>query len=850
MTPRCARPAAGRCLAAAQAALAALQVGALLVVADRVAGGVVAFQLGLNFQSLPIAIGATPVALSLVPRLARMTGPAQAGMFRDTYVRGLSFAAFLVIPAATAYAVIAQPLAGAIGFGAFAKGGGRTLLAAALAGLALAVVGETMFAVSSYACYARKDTAHPLRGMIIQAAVCAVGIAVAVQFHGTAVLFGLGLAYSFGAVAAAGYLIYHLRRRLPHGGEPALRPLLRTLACSAIMAVPVWASAHFIADRARQCPRTRRHHARDLRGGSRHLFRRAGGDGCPADRVGDGSAAEQTGPAARPSPAPSGAVGSHPLRTFSLGVSAGVMQRIGPTLRRRRLDALMLLVPLGVGALAAVKMKYAIGAAVIILLVGWVMLRPVIAAYLLIFMTPLVVGLNAGLVVPGLRANEGLIVVVGLGVALRWLVRVRTGEVRWPRIGPVDVSLVALCVFSSVVPLAMMLVRQRPITSDDFLYAIVLWKLFAEYVIVRLAVTTREQALRCLVLLLVASAIVAVVGVVQAVGLPGVAGLLNKYISTGDVAAAESGTRGSSLLGLPAATADLAILSLGVAIAMITRGYPRRRWLAALAVLYVLGVFAASEFATVIGLVIAVVALMFLTQERPARRLCGSGRAAGRGPALAGDPDPARRLPVRVRPSAELGRPARQPPHLLLAALVLGQQLDPGRAAVGPRRLVDAGGRLRMDRERLYLAALGRRDPAARQLLRVRGQRAAPWLGVRAACRSGWGRRHRGGRGHVRPGGSHDFRPSSDLPRLGRRAVHVAGSHPGPARAAPARRPPQAARCRGGGRSPARGSVRMNVRHSSLAVVRPAQPSGAILVRTYIAAEKHARGKGLAVRQS
>ncbi len=601
--------------AAAQAALAALQVGALLVVADRVAGGVVAFQLGLNFQSLPIAIGATPVALSLVPRLARMTGPAQAGMFRDTYVRGLSFAAFLVIPAATAYAVIAQPLAGAIGFGAFAKGGGRTLLAAALAGLALAVVGETMFAVSSYACYARKDTAHPLRGMIIQAAVCAVGIAVAVQFHGTAVLFGLGLAYSFGAVAAAGYLIYHLRRRLPHGGEPALRPLLRTLACSAIMAVPVWASAHFIADRARSAPE---HVAIMLVicvAGAGIYFVAQAAMGAKQIEWVTGALLNRLGRLSRPSPAPSGAVGSHPLRTFSLGVSAGVMQRIGPTLRRRRLDALMLLVPLGVGALAAVKMKYAIGAAVIILLVGWVMLRPVIAAYLLIFMTPLVVGLNAGLVVPGLRANEGLIVVVGLGVALRWLVRVRTGEVRWPRIGPVDVSLVALCVFSSVVPLAMMLVRQRPITSDDFLYAIVLWKLFAEYVIVRLAVTTREQALRCLVLLLVASAIVAVVGVVQAVGLPGVAGLLNKYISTGDVAAAESGTRGSSLLGLPAATADLAILSLGVAIAMITRGYPRRGWLAALAVLYVLGVFAASEFATVIGLVIAVVALMFLTRN-------------------------------------------------------------------------------------------------------------------------------------------------------------------------------------------------------------------------------------------
>ena len=84
--------------AVAQAALAALQLGALLVVADRVAGGVVAFQLAMNFYFLPIAIGATPVALSLVPRLSRMTAPDERRLFRDTYIRGLVFAFFLVLP--------------------------------------------------------------------------------------------------------------------------------------------------------------------------------------------------------------------------------------------------------------------------------------------------------------------------------------------------------------------------------------------------------------------------------------------------------------------------------------------------------------------------------------------------------------------------------------------------------------------------------------------------------------------------------------------------------------------------------------------------------------------------------
>ena len=154
----------------------ALQLAALLLAADRVPGGVVAFQLATNFYFLPIALGATPVALSLVPRLSRMTAPGQAAMFRDTYVRGLAFACFFAVPAATAYAVLAQPLAGTIGFGAFGAAGGRELIAAALRGLAPAIIGETLFLVTSYACYARKDTGYPLRGMVIQALVCAGGI--------------------------------------------------------------------------------------------------------------------------------------------------------------------------------------------------------------------------------------------------------------------------------------------------------------------------------------------------------------------------------------------------------------------------------------------------------------------------------------------------------------------------------------------------------------------------------------------------------------------------------------------------------------------------------------------------
>jgi len=170
-------------------------------------------------------------------------------------------------------------------------------------------------------------------------------------------------------------------------------------------------------------------------------------------------------------------------------------------------------------------------------------------------------------------------------------------------------------VTSSIMPLAMMEVRQRAITSDDLLYCIVIWKLLAEYVIVRSAVTTREQALRCLVLSMLSAAVVCFVGIVQSLGLFGVPGLLAKYYAPLDVTSPLSDGRGSSLLGLPAAVADLAIMNLAIAIAMISRGYPKRLLLGGMAILFAIGVVAAAEFSTLIGLIVAVIMLMILTRS-------------------------------------------------------------------------------------------------------------------------------------------------------------------------------------------------------------------------------------------
>jgi putative peptidoglycan lipid II flippase len=228
----------------AQAGLLALQVLTLLVVANRLPGGVVAFQIALNFYYLAIAVGATPVALSLLPRLARMHLAGDVAAFRDTLVRGLALGFFITIPASVGYLALAVPLARAVSFGRMDGATGTTMVAASLAALSVAVVGQTAFLIATYASYARKDTRSPLISMLLQAAVCLGLVSTALLVHGWAVLVVLGLALSVAVATAACHLMVHLWRGLSQGGSQRLAPSLgKFVVGAALMAGPAWLTA-------------------------------------------------------------------------------------------------------------------------------------------------------------------------------------------------------------------------------------------------------------------------------------------------------------------------------------------------------------------------------------------------------------------------------------------------------------------------------------------------------------------------------------------------------------------------------------------------------------------------------
>jgi putative peptidoglycan lipid II flippase len=228
----------------AQAGLVAFQVLILLVVANRLPGGVVAFQIALNFYYLAIAVGATPVALSLLPRLARMHLNGDVAGFRDTLVRGLALGFFVTIPAAVGYLALAVPLARAVSFGRMDGVAGVTMVAASLAALSVAVVGQTAFMIATYASYAKKDTRSPLVSMLLQAAVCLGLVSTALLVHGWAVLLVLGLALSVAVAVGALHLTVRVWRSLSQRGSQRLAPSMgKFLAGAAIMAGPAWVTA-------------------------------------------------------------------------------------------------------------------------------------------------------------------------------------------------------------------------------------------------------------------------------------------------------------------------------------------------------------------------------------------------------------------------------------------------------------------------------------------------------------------------------------------------------------------------------------------------------------------------------
>ena len=124
---------------------------------------------------------------------------------RDELFRATGLAAFVTIPAAVAYLMLAMPLALGVTFGNLATQTGVSLVAVSIASIAPAVIGDGAFILATYACYARKDARTPLGSMLLRTGIT-LGCLAAAWALGLPVLPTLGLSRSIGSLAGATHL--------------------------------------------------------------------------------------------------------------------------------------------------------------------------------------------------------------------------------------------------------------------------------------------------------------------------------------------------------------------------------------------------------------------------------------------------------------------------------------------------------------------------------------------------------------------------------------------------------------------------------------------------------------------
>jgi hypothetical protein len=245
-----------------------------------------------------------------------------------------------------------------------------------------------------------------------------------------------------------------------------------------------------------------------------------------------------------------------------------------------------------------------------------VMLHPQVAAYLLLAITPLVAGIDRGAGIPFLRPTEALAALVGAGLLGRGVLVALHEGVPPFRPSTTDVAIGALLATGSILPFLWMLARGVQVTGDDVLYGLVLWKFFAIYLIFRFSIRTEPQVRTCLWIVMITGSLVAIIAMLQALGVPPVTAFVSRYYSQyGDSTSALNG-RGGATFGLPIALADFMLFDLAIAAGFLLTARRRRPAVYIMAGLFVGGVFASAEFSALIGLLVAVVALAIFARRR------------------------------------------------------------------------------------------------------------------------------------------------------------------------------------------------------------------------------------------
>jgi hypothetical protein len=240
--------------------------------------------------------------------------------------------------------------------------------------------------------------------------------------------------------------------------------------------------------------------------------------------------------------------------------------------------------------------------------------RPVVATYVYLGSLPILAGIDRGTVLPLVRPNEAVLVVLLAGAGLGGYLRYCRGDPIPVRPHRLDVPLAGFLLMSTVWPVTSLLLRGHVPAATDLAAVLPVCKLVVIHLLVRCTVATAEQLVRCIRMIVWPGALVALVAVLQTLGIGPVLWAL-AALWTPDAAAAQLAERGTTTLSSPIATGDYVIFSLVLVICCGARGVLDRRERLVLGLVLATGALAAGQFSTWISAAVAAGLLLWRFPE-------------------------------------------------------------------------------------------------------------------------------------------------------------------------------------------------------------------------------------------
>jgi putative peptidoglycan lipid II flippase len=215
----------------------------VLALANGQRGGVTAYQVAFMFFQLPHGLFAVSLHTALFPELSEAAAQQNWDAYRQWFRTGLLGVAYLLIPAAIGYGVLAGPIARLVLARGVADAGDAALVAGVLRAFSFGLVFFSGFQLLTRCFYALPDTRTPTA---LNAVATAVGAGVNVPLFAWLGVRGLAFGHAI-AYAVGNTLLFVVLSRKVAGGLHAgtfVAPVARIALVAGAMGVCVWIVAN------------------------------------------------------------------------------------------------------------------------------------------------------------------------------------------------------------------------------------------------------------------------------------------------------------------------------------------------------------------------------------------------------------------------------------------------------------------------------------------------------------------------------------------------------------------------------------------------------------------------------